>query len=308
VLEISLATELPINHSGLAVAIGKFDGVHLGHRQLVHELIEFADEAGYGSCVLTFDRDPKFTLDPASAPRAIIGPNQKAEMLEKIGVDVLFTLVFDKALASLSPEEFVITQLVPLGVKMVFVGKGFRFGSKGAGGISELRELGLKHGFRARELPHVMFGDKRISSTWVRELLEVGDVATASVLLGTNHSVTGEVEHGRKLGRTLGFPTANLARDSEGFLPADGVYAGWLIVDGVRHPAAHSVGTNDSVASVPRLLESHVIGRDDLDLYGQIVRCEFVTRVRGWAKYETLEILVEQIASDVKAASKALGE
>ena len=307
-LEIAKAADLPADHVGLVVAIGKFDGVHLGHRQLVHELIEFSEEAGYGSCVLTFDRDPKFTLDPIRAPKALIGPGQKAELLDEIGVDVLFTLEFDKALSSLSPEEFVTSQLVPLGVKLVFVGEGFRFGSKGAGGIKELRELGLEHGFRARELPHVMFLDKRISSTWIRELLELGDVATAGILLGKNHSVTGLVEHGRKLGRTLGFPTANLSRESEGLLPSDGVYAGWLIADGVRHPAAHSVGTNDSVAEVPRLLESHVIGRDDLDLYGQIVRCEFVSQVRGWAKFESLEILVAQIAQDVQAAAKALGE
>ena len=133
-------------------------------------------------------------------------------------------------------------------------------------------------------------------------------VSAAALLLGRNHVVRGEVEHGRKLGRTLGFPTANLSRDSEGLLPADGIYAGYLTAEGVRYPAAHSVGTNDSVGEVPRLLESHVIGRDDLDLYGQIVECEFVDQVRGWQKFDSLEALVEQIGNDVAQASKILGE
>jgi riboflavin kinase/FMN adenylyltransferase len=116
------------------------------------------------------------------------------------------------------------------------------------------------------------------------------------------------VEHGRKLGRQLGYPTANISRLAEGYLPADGVYAGYLIADGVRYPAAHSVGTNDSIEAVPRLLESHVIGRDDLDLYDKTVVCEYVAQVRGWAKFETLEKLKAQIADDVARAKRLLEE
>ena len=119
-------------------------------------------------------------------------------------------------------------------------------------------------------------------------------------------STEGVVEHGRKLGRKLGYPTANLSRDSEGLLPADGVYAGYLYADGVRYEAAHSVGTNDSIEAVPRLLESHVIGRDDLDLYGKTVICEYVDQVRPWAKFESVDELTDQIARDVAGAKKIL--
>jgi riboflavin kinase/FMN adenylyltransferase len=128
------------------------------------------------------------------------------------------------------------------------------------------------------------------------------------MLLGRLHSTVGPVEHGRKLGRKLGFPTANLARSSEGYLPADGVYAGYLTADGVRYPAAHSIGTNDSIEAVPRLLESHVIGRDDLELYGKTVVCEYVAQVRGWAKFESIETLTGQIAADVVRAKELLDE
>jgi riboflavin kinase/FMN adenylyltransferase len=116
------------------------------------------------------------------------------------------------------------------------------------------------------------------------------------------------VEHGRKLGRTLGFPTANISRNAEGYLPGDGVYAGYLYANGIRYPAAHSVGTNDTVGEVPRILESHVIGRDDLDLYDLEVTCEFVAQVRGWAKFASLAELIDQIAVDVEKAREILGE
>ena len=211
-------------------------------------------------------------------------------------------------MADLTPEEFVLSYLVPLRARYVMVGQGFRFGKGGQGDISDLRSLGQKHGFRAKEVENVMLGDQKISSTRIRQLLDLGLVAEAAVMLGRNHVTTGVVEHGRKLGRTIGFPTANISRDAEGYLPADGVYAGYLIADGTRYPAALSVGTNDSVAEVPRLLESHVIGRDDLDLYDKVVSNEYVAKVRGWAKFESMDALVEQIAKDVSVAAEILGE
>jgi riboflavin kinase/FMN adenylyltransferase len=188
------------------------------------------------------------------------------------------------------------------------VGEGFRFGAGGKGNVSTLRELGLKHGFQVREVAHVEVDGHKISTSEIRQLLDQGRVETANLLLGRNHATRGEVEHGRKLGRKLGYPTANLSRSSEGYLPADGVYAGYLIADGVRYPAAHSVGTNDSIEAVPRLLESHVIGRDDLDLYGKTVVCEYVAQVRGWAKFESIEQLTAQIAADVAKAKQLLAE
>lgn len=297
---------LPENMGETALAIGKFDGVHLGHQQLIHELVTRAEEESLVPTVVTFDRHPNHVLNPQSVPLPIIGPKQKARLIAELGVEAMQTLAFDEELAHLSPEEFVQRHIVPLRAKLVLVGEGFRFGHKGSGSLETLAELGSRYGFVAQQVAHVMLEGQKISSTATRALIAEGKVFAASILLGRNHQTEGVVEHGRKLGRQLGYPTANLSRDSEGLLPADGVYAGYLYSEGIRYPAAHSVGTNDSIAAVPRLLESHVIGRDDLDLYGKTVICEYVDQVRPWAKFGSVEELTEQIARDVAGAQAIL--
>ncbi|MEY4944491.1 MAG: riboflavin biosynthesis protein RibF [Actinomycetota bacterium] len=307
-LQISNSTELPAELGATAVAIGKFDGLHLGHQQLLHELVEYCQDAGLVPAAITFDRHPKALLDPDNCPRPLIGPMQKANLVEATGVEVLLTLPFTQELANLSPRAFIEQVIAPLSAQMIFVGQGFRFGSHGSGGIDDLRELGPEFGFRVREVANVEVAGRKISSTDLREILDAGKVEVANLLLGRNHQVTGLVEHGRKLGRTLGFPTANISRSAEGYLPGDGVYAGYLYAEGIRYPAAHSVGTNDTVGEVPRVLESHVIGRTDLDLYDLEVTCEFVAQVRGWTKFGSLEELIAQIAVDVEKSKELLGE
>lgn len=299
-------TELPQGFADTALAIGKFDGVHLGHQQLIHELVSQAEEHALAPVVVTFDRHPNHVLSPENVPLPIIGPTQKAKLIAELGVEAMRTLEFDEELAHLTPEEFVVRHIVPLRARLVLVGEGFRFGHKGSGSVETLGELGGKYGFRAQQVSHVMLEGQKISSTATRQLISEGKVLAASILLGRNHQTEGVVEHGRKLGRKLGYPTANLSRDSEGLLPADGVYAGYLYADGVRYEAAHSVGTNDSIEAVPRLLESHVIGRDDLDLYGKTVICEYVDQVRPWAKFGSVDELTEQISRDVAGAKKIL--
>jgi len=305
---LELTGSLPAEHADTAVVIGKFRSIHLGHQQLIHELIQASEDSGLSALVLTFDRHPNAILKPDAVPEAVIGPKQQRRLLEVLGVDVLKLVSFDEKFANSSPEEFVTKHLVPLRARLVLVGGGFKFGAGGEGNIETLRQLGLKYGFQVREVSNIEANGRKISTTAIRELLDLGKVEMASMLLGRNHSTEGIVEHGRKIGRTLGYPTANISRDAEGYLPADGVYAGYLIADGVRYPAAHSVGTNDSIEAVPRLLESHVIGRDDLDLYDKNVVCEYVAQVRGWAKFETLEKLKAQIADDVARAKKLLEE
>lgn len=307
-LQITKATQLPSDIAGTAVAIGKFDGVHLGHQQLLHELLGYSEEAGLVPAVITFDRHPKALLDPKNCPRPITGPGQQAALMVDAGVEVLLTLPFTSELANLSPEDFIDQVISPLGAQMVFVGQGFRFGSHGSGTVDDLRNLGPKYGFRVREVANVEASGRKISSTDLREILDAGKVEVAGLLMGRNHRVTGVVEHGRKLGRTLGFPTANISRSAEGYLPGDGVYAGYLYAKGIRYPAAHSVGTNDTVGEVPKILESHVIGRTDLDLYDLEVTCEFVAQVRGWSKFSSLDELIAQIAADVEEASAILAE
>jgi riboflavin kinase/FMN adenylyltransferase len=303
---IEITDFLPEDFADTAVVIGKFRSIHLGHQQLIHQLIEASEEAGLAAVVLTFDRHPNSVLHPENVPLPVVGENQKRRLLEQQGVDVLKVVAFDSQLAALSPDQFIERYLVPLRVRIVLVGQGFKFGSGGVGNVQTLRDLGARYGFQTREVENVEVNGMKISTTAIRQLLDEGKVEIANLLLGRNHTTEGVVEHGRKLGRKLGYPTANISRSAEGYLPADGVYAGYLTSDGIRYPAAHSVGTNDSIEAVPRLLESHVIGRDDLDLYDKIVACEYVAKVRGWARFDSLESLKEQIAKDVASALKLL--
>lgn len=301
------ASEVDADWLPTVVAIGKFDGVHHGHRALLSELVDCAEEQGLTPVVLTFDRNPLALLAPDRNPESLIGPRQRMSLLESLGVAAVLELEFNSALAELSAEHFIERYLVnALQAKTVVVGEGFRFGAQGRGSVELLRSQGASLGFRVREVPAIALSGATVSSSRIRGLLTAGDVATAAGLLGRNHQTTGVVEHGRKLGRTIGFPTANISRNAEGMLPADGVYAGWLWVGGTRYPAAHSVGTNDSVGEVPRLVESHVIGRTDLDLYDQLATVEYLEQIRGWAKFESMDALVRQIGADVESARLTL--
>lgn len=311
-------TEVPAGFGPSVVAIGKFDGLHAGHRAVIDRARVDAAATGARVVAVTFDRNPLSVLRPELCPPLLIGVNQKLQFLAESGVDATLMLHFDERLAALSAREFVEHVLVgSLGVRTVLVGHDFRFGRGGAGNADLLRELGLEWGFSVDVIDDVRAIDhgRRVSSTWIRELLAEGDVETAGRLLGRAPSVWGEVVHGLKRGRELGFPTANLAADSEGFIPADGVYAGWLIdegsVDGLRsgtrYPAAISVGVNPHFDDVHvRQVEAYVLDETDLDLYGRRVEIQFVARVRGMAAFTGLDALIEQIADDVRRVRQAL--
>jgi len=299
--------DVPEDFADTAVTIGKFDGVHLGHQELLRQVTEIADEYLLASVVLTFDRHPDALLNPSECKLPIVGPTQKESLIEARGIDATLTLRFDEALAALSPQEFVQSILVEkLKAKAVVVGQAFRFGHRGSGTVETLRELGRAFGFRVYEIPKVMVGDRAVSTTLIRELLDSGKVVAAAALLGRNHTNVGVIEHGLKIGRTIGFPTANMSRNCEGFLPLDGVYAGWLHVDGEKLPAAHSVGINETFQAVPRLVESFVLDRKDLDLYDKTVTLEYVEFIRPAAKFDGVESLVAEINRDIEKIRVAL--
>lgn len=291
-----------------AVAIGKFDCLHLGHQQLLQKLNQEATSRNLVSTVLTFDRHPDSLLRPGQLKPAILGKNQKRKALAALGIEQLVELEFTASLASLTPAEFVKKYLVDgLMAKLVVVGEGFRFGNQGAGDCSLLKDLGAEHGFDVIELPPTLVEGKVVSTTWIRELLDSGNVAKVNSLIGRIHEVTGVVEHGLKIGRKIGFPTANIARDAEGYLPLDGVYAGWLVAGDNRYPAAHSVGINETFQAVPRLVESHILGERDIDLYDRVVTLEFVDFLRPAAKFDGVDSLVAQINLDLEQVREKLG-
>ncbi len=293
-------SDVPLHLPATAVTIGKYDGVHLGHQTVIKQLTEQASQRGLKSAVVTFDQHPNTVLAPERTPLPIIGNNQKREMLAALGLDFAIELEFDLWLASLSPREFTEQVLVnALHAKLVVIGDDFRFGAGGVGTVKTLQDLGQELGFEVQAVAGLNIDGQRVSSTRIRELLDLADVVSAAKLLGRNHVTTGVIEHGLKIGRTIGFPTANMTRQCEGYLPLDGVYAGWLHCEGERYPAALSVGTNETFQAVPRLVEAHVLDRLDLDFYDKVVSLEYVGYVRPSAKFDGVEALVAEINRDL---------
>ena len=301
--------DVPADFGPTAVTIGKFDGVHAGHRRVIAELRELAAEAGLSSTVVTFDRNPLALLRPEACPPPLVSNQQKIELLSGLGVDTTVVLTFDRALSELSPEQFVRSILVDaLHAQLVLVGSDFRFGARGAGSVDFLRSLGEQLGFEVRLVEDVTAAEgRRASSTWIRELLAAGRVSEAGELLGYAPCVRAEVVHGEKRGRELGYPTANLSPDLEGLVPGDGVYAAWATVGEDRFAAAVSVGNNPTFDGVPeKRVEAHLLDQD-LDLYGKIIEVAFVEYVRGMVKYTTIEDLIVQMGDDSDRARNILG-
>ncbi|SDN77858.1 riboflavin kinase / FMN adenylyltransferase [Cryobacterium flavum] len=293
---------VPIDWPKSAVSIGKFDGVHAGHRAVIAELKTIAAREQLATVVVTFDRHPLALLSPATCPSALVSAEQKLNLIAETGVDATLLLEFNQALSSLPPRDFIERILVTaLHARFVLVGRDFRFGAKGAGDVALLRELGTEFGYEVRLIDDLKpDGARRVSSTWIRELLGSGEVTEAGELLGHLPTVRGVVVHGAARGRELGFPTANLSADSDGLIPADGVYAGWLSDAGSRYPAAISVGNNPTFDGVaPKQVEAYVLDEVDLDLYDHVVDVSFVERIRGMVAYSGIDPLIEQIRDDV---------
>jgi len=292
---------VPAGFGPSAVTIGKFDGVHQGHRAVIDRIRSIAENDGLRAVVVTFDRNPLALLAPEKCPDSLVSVRQKLELLATTGVDATLLLPFDRALASVPATEFVERVLVDgLNARAVLVGSDFRYGARGAGDVDLLIDLGAKFGFTVEVVDDVRpEGERRVSSTWIRELLAEGDVRHATRLLGHAPTVSGIVVHGAARGRELGFPTANLTPESEGLIPADGVYAGWLTDAGTRYPAAISVGDNPTFEGVPKKqVEAYVLDRE-LDLYDHVVDVEFVERIRGMVAFTSIPDLIETIRDDV---------
>jgi riboflavin kinase/FMN adenylyltransferase len=307
-LTLTSLSSIPNDLGPTAVTIGKFDCLHLGHQALFNQVVSAAETLHLVPTVVTFDRHPDALLRPERAKLPILGPGQKSQLISGFGISAMLQLEFNQALAELTPEQFVNQILIEgLNAKLVLVGQGFRFGTQGSGNFDSLRELGALNGFEVREVKPVEVEGEVVSTTRVREQLDLGNIKLVTEMLGRVHEVSGMVEHGLKIGRKIGFPTANIARDAEGYLPLDGVYAGWLIADGVRYPAAHSVGINETFQAVPRLVESHVLDETELDLYDKIVVLEFVDFVRPVAKFDGVDSLVAQIKLDLLVVREQLG-
>jgi len=288
-----------------AVAIGVFDGLHIGHQEILARVRAAAAELGGSSLVLTFEPTPKEFFSPATAPPRLTRFRERFEQLEAFGLDELFCARFG-AVRDLTPRAFIDDLLLAgLRARHVVVGDDFRFGADRSGTVAELEAHGRRHGMIVTEVPPVYLGGERVSSTAIRQALKDGDLATARGMLGRDYSISGRVVRGLKLGRTLGFPTANvhLKRIQA---PIDGIFAarvtglGGKPLDGVA-----SVGTRPTIGGGTALLEV-LIFDFDRDIYGDYITVHFVKRLREERHFADLEALKRQMHVDVAAARAAL--
>ncbi len=312
--------EVPADLGRTVVTIGNFDGVHLGHQHVIRRAQEVADEVGVEHVVaVTFDPHPIAVLRPEHAPPTLTTIETRAALLERAGVDDVLVIRFTREIAGWSPDKFIEDILVDaLHAKAVVVGANFRFGSRAAGDVATLREAGATHDFLTEGIP-LDGGPQVWSSTYVRNCLATGDVEGAAEALGRPFTVRGEVVKGDQRGKELGFPTANVPTYGMHAAPADGVYAGWLRrldpptssgqpTDWQPMPAAISVGTNPTFDGVrERRVESYVLDRDDLELYGVPVEVSFVARLRGMVRFDSIDELVATMRDDVARAHEVLG-
>jgi riboflavin kinase/FMN adenylyltransferase len=257
--------------------------------------------------IVTFDPHPMSVVGPRSAPTTLSALDQRIALLLEVGADEVDVLTFDHELASMLPDQFAEEILVDrLAVREIVVGDNFRFGRGAAGTVDTLREEGRRWGFSVSASPLAGEGALRWSSTYARTLVADGDVDVAATVLGRPYRLDGIVVHGDHRGRGLGFPTANLQWAGTPTIPGDGVYAGWVDVLGERLTAAISVGTNPQFGGQHRRVESYVIDRVDLELYGHEMGVEFLQRIRGQATFASLDEFIARMTADVDQARSIL--
>lgn len=293
---------------GCVLTVGNYDGVHLGHQRIIDTVKRRASELGFPATVLVFEPSSKEFIDPDGAPPRLTRWREKFVALEALGVDRLVTLRFDECMRVMSPRVFVDQLLVAaLGARHVVVGDDFRYGSRALGTIETLRAAGREHGFGVEQVPAFVVDGVRVSSTAVRERLERADYAGAARLLGRRYRMVGRVARGAELGRTLGFPTANL-RLMRRKSPLWGVLAVRVHgIEPVPMKGVASLGTRPTVNGSEPLLEVHVFDFDG-DLYGRLIEVEFIAKLREEVKFDSLDLMVAQMKVDAAQARETLAK
>ncbi len=309
---------MPADWGRCVLTIGVFDGVHRGHAQLISRAVKSAAARGVPAVLMTFDPHPMEMIRPGSHPAQLTTLARRAELAEELGIDVFCVMPFTQEFMKLTPASYVHDLLVErLHVVEVVVGDNFTFGKKAAGTVQTMRELGARFGFEVDSV--TLLGEHAVtfSSTYIRACVDAGDMHAAAEALGRPHRVEGVVVRGDGRGRTLGYPTANIAPPMHAAVPADGVYAGWFTVldpgpvigtvtPGEPAMAAISVGTNPTFSGRARTVEAYVLD-GEADLYGQHVAVDFVERLRGMEKFDSLDELIRAMDRDVAATRRVLG-
>jgi len=291
-----------------ALTIGNFDGVHAGHRHLIHHVVADAHEHGWTPAVVTFQPHPRQVLDPDAQVRYISSWEERLRLIAGTGVELLAVVRFTPEVAAMTADEFVDALRERLGMQSLWVGPDFALGRGRHGDVAYLRALGQKQDFAVHLVPPFALDGKIVHSSDVRRLVgEAGDMRAAARVLGRPFSLSGVVVHSDGRGRRIGVPTANLAVAPTQLLPANGVYATWVYLNGERWPGATNVGVRPTVAgeNALRTVETHIIGLQR-DIYHQLLRLEFVERLRPEQRFESVQALIRQIRQDVARAASIL--
>ena len=293
---------------GVVIALGNFDGVHLGHRVVIRRAVEEGHRRGLGVVAATFDPHPQVILRPGSEPKLLTPLEVRKELLLACGVDEVRVIRFDEKLSKKRPEEFVWEVLIRrLEAVVVVVGENFRFGYRAAGGVEDLRRCMREAGGEAYAVPVYAFLGESINSTKIRTLVDGGETREAARLLGRPYSLRGEVVAGDERGRAVGFPTANVLPDARALVPGRGVYAGHVRVGSRRYRACTNVGVAPTFDRRDSRVETHLLDYEG-DLYGKVVDVTFVERLRPEKRFSGTCELKEQIARDVAEARRILAE
>jgi riboflavin kinase / FMN adenylyltransferase len=297
-----------LNDVPTALTIGVFDGVHRGHQQLIDHVVARARALQGQAAVLTFDPHPDLVLYPERERLYLTTLDERAALLAGIGVDVLLVVRFDRALMSLTAQAFMEQLCATVALRELYVGPGFALGRGREGTLDRLNELGQRLGYRAATLEPLLLGDEVVSSTRIRRLLREGRVTEVEPLLGRPYSLSGKVIDGDKRGRTIGFPTANIALDELHLLPADGVYVCHASCDDSSpqtYGAVVNIGVRPTFEGMQRRVEAHLLDFNG-DLYGRVLRLSFLQWLRGEQRFSGVDALIAQIGRDVAAARAVL--
>ena len=285
-----------------AVALGNFDGVHLGHQELIKKAVERAKADGLKAAVFTFSNHPKNLLPREKKVKNILCKEEKAQIIESLGVDYLFNIPFTKGIMTMTPEAFVHDLLLDkFNMKAAFCGFNYNFGHKAQGNPDVLREIGAREGFDVTEMPAYKIKGDIVSSSLIRTLVASGQVEKCKTYMGRHYAIGGEVVVGNRLGRKLGFPTSNLVIDQDMVTPPNGVYITYCTYNGVQYPSVTNVGIKPTIGNYTKNVETHIFNFDK-ELYGKHIRVEFLKKTRDEVKFDNVRDLSEQIVRDCREA------
>lgn len=284
------------------VVLGNFDGIHIGHRELINKANEMSKKLGLKSLVFTFNPHPSFVLANKEPVDLIYLSDEKARIIDDI--DLFVEYPYDLETAKMTPEDF-LSEIVckQLNAKVIIVGEDYRFGNKRKGDIGLLERLSTKYGYKLIAIKKVSYDNDIISSTWIRKEIKDGHIEQGNKLLGHNFSILGKVVEGKKNGRKLGFPTANIKPSKNKLLPPNGVYLSIIYVNNIKYNSITNVGTNPTLNGEEKVVETHILDFNE-DIYGQEVVVELVKFIRKEKKFNSLDELKEAISENVEYLKK----